>query len=1538
MSRRLRLIVCSVLVLVAFGAGIFAYAHTRLGQNDTANAEEALPNYFVDKDGKIRVPVEPATGDVRNTRGTADNPLFILEIVPYEGMAEFGYQIAGCEPIDVDAAARDGIYIPGDSTYYTMQYGVTFRFWPEEKPTTFNANSTADLTQYGTMTYVNDGSGNYDIDGEYGVGVDKKSATYVPAAAGKFKWEPLSAEKCFAMTAEEKVPYEGEYTAELTTGDSYKMCFENVECLVGSGNKLTHKHTFLRESVGLAYEFDSEGVRHAIDNEAIIAEKIKNYKTVVYTVTPEDLNMNPELIDRADLLVITSMANMLPTLGDCPDGFYTELQPGDTSIYDGSGNVLEKYRYVPYFKKHLFGYENPTGQYGRKENKPGATFKSNLLDWSIVLKIYERATDETHILPIVTENKIFQNAFDSAAAPLTKSNVKIKAMFADGSTKETGSFTGTQDNLVKLYMMLYQMKSSVLELMYGDPSDSTNAMFTSKDLVLANGNKVQLKNGNYLQTGVFKYDNGRPNPKKGTEESRVYWNEMTLLPWHLMPNDDYTAVEKYSAAALAYGIAVKDGDYGMTGSSAQNSIRNGVMAFFGDMKLTTGLDTQSCDVKNNMFGAQLYEFFDAINGTDPAPAEGTLTTADCLYYLLGGVNGGPTPVNNTTQYKILELQPSPSYETELNSDFWNLLIAVYTNSIAAPEVDTMTTAEFIGSRVDCISEYDLIYFGMRENDDDPTMNFTSGTDFVYAHTGPKVSIGTEFSALYGWLRSGKESGLTEAQYNEAEKYFTYSGNDLTKLAFTKLKEYNNAGFPVLFGDGFFSSYSGGYTIANTIDRNSYIYQLGNMIDDAGSKVVYKGELGSNLAKTEMLRQTLTSNSKKVQMVFSLSPVLYDSSKPDVRDRYINGYNDGNRTLKYQFYVKAPAGTSYEVKLYVDSNTDGAYTAGLEDVGATVRDIISGNSVGSVQAGKTYTVERMVEDRIGSVPWKLDLIKDGKIYASESGVSAILKGPSDDTVVIKVLQIIPEPVDPHKTYTPDDPKCVTSLTLPIDDAHASSLGATAQTFNTKIKDLEAQGLDIDFVVMTQSQVLAAMASEADYLYKNYSMLVLGFADIYKGVTDPGLITQIELFIDRGKAVLYTHDTSSGIGNKGTDSLPVWGKTVTEAYRDLFGMDRYGAKIYYSSGNFDSIPSEKDKPYIPASSSGSAGKEYTNAANNATSGKKLIQGVSDGILYRALYPANSDSDSDKNINSYKVNKVNTGAITEYPYTIPDTINIATTHPQYYQLNMEHDDIVVWYCLDGGSSSSVYENKYFGRVNAANQYVGSKNDVRNNYYIYNKGNVTYSGMGHMRWDGTENSLSLGNWEIELFINTFVAAYRASAVGVSVDVVNDDATSDSFGNRYLCVDVDSSSATEIIGIDIVDEYRLMEVDGAGYKECESPITAKSKRIYFKLRDTNSFGEDAVKYKLTMNVNGSDMLLAVYKKNGDFMHGKTEERRYKRDTVYYVDVPIHFETVGTNQIVAKTELDITVDMTYLIGSEEVWTDPKTTKVNILPRGLYDLH
>lgn len=61
------------------------------------------------------------------------------------------------------------------------------------------------------------------------------------------------------------------------------------------------------------------------------------------------------------------------------------------------------------------------------------------------------------------------------------------------------------------------------------------------------------------------------------------------------------------------------------------------------------------------------------------------------------------------------------------------------------------------------------------------------------------------------------------------------------------------------------------------------------------------------------------------------------------------------------------------------------------------------------------------------------------------------------------------------------------------------------------------------------------------------------------------------------------------------------------------------------------------------------------------------------------------------------------------------------------------------------------------------GFPNDAANNYYIYSKGNVFYSGVGHSTVDG--------DMEAKLFINTMIAAYRTTYEPPMVEILNEEA-----------------------------------------------------------------------------------------------------------------------------------------------------------------------
>lgn len=154
---------------------------------------------------------------------------------------------------------------------------------------------------------------------------------------------------------------------------------------------------------------------------------------------------------------------------------------------------------------------------------------------------------------------------------------------------------------------------------------------------------------------------------------------------------------------------------------------------------------------------------------------------------------------------------------------------------------------------------------------------------------------------------------------------------------------------------------------------------------------------------------------------------------------------------------------------------------------------------------------------------------------------------------------------------------------------------------------------------------------------------------------------------------------------------------------------------------------------------------------------------------------------------VTKENDGLITHYPYEIGSEFRSAETHYQYYQLHMDQDvdgddagDVVVWYCLSDDADSSISD--------AGTVYRNSKNDARNNYYIYNIGNVTYTGMGHSALEDSGSDL-----EIKLFVNTIVAAYKAGVESPSIKILETSEKSSSEKKyEYITYD-DAKSGTAL-------------------------------------------------------------------------------------------------------------------------------------------------
>lgn len=138
--------------------------------------------------------------------------------------------------------------------------------------------------------------------------------------------------------------------------------------------------------------------------------------------------------------------------------------------------------------------------------------------------------------------------------------------------------------------------------------------------------------------------------------------------------------------------------------------------------------------------------------------------------------------------------------------------------------------------------------------------------------------------------------------------------------------------------------------------------------------------------------------------------------------------------------------------------------------------------------------------------------------------------------------------------------------------------------------------------------------------------------------------------------------------------------------------------------------------------------------------ISDGTTDNVWTRNFKPVTGQTGLHTNIGlgapktSSTVAKVNDGLLTKFPFNLDaGTPSVATTHDQYFMLDLEDPTLVPWYNITGGTRDN--------------------SDSWNHYYTYSKGNVTYSGTGHQGDSGT-----FPDWEQRLFVNTMYRAFMGS------------------------------------------------------------------------------------------------------------------------------------------------------------------------------------
>lgn len=494
-------------------------------------------------------------------------------------------------------------------------------------------------------------------------------------------------------------------------------------------------------------------------------------------------------------------------------------------------------------------------------------------------------------------------------------------------------------------------------------------------------------------------------------------------------------------------------------------------------------------------------------------------------------------------------------------------------------------------------------------------------------------------------------------------------------------------------------------------------------DTSGNRVG-NGRVGTTIAKSE------DSNSEYKRYNYVLD-INTDVSSEWMQENY-----------KYVIYIDKSGVGNFEESTLVEIEPESViYSEDCKSV------TISGDWPGNME---------------GFIPWKIVAYNVNNVENkySYTGFSAF-QNQSGAKKDVYVLWVRTEYPNNHKPFNLDFSNMVSKYASNITDYNIHLVSLSYSEFvnmwsketNSVTTTYNASNslLKVKLTMQYQQNIGASQSKNYNINYDNvdnseFNMIVFGYCDSYVGLDISSIqaLKNIKYFVNSGHSLLFAHDNASYISSmnyftntKGSvlDGGYNWGRYSTSYLRKMLGMDMYG--ITSSSSNLSESASNARK-YLSSSLTQVDYRGFTEGMIfNYTQG-------SDGNEYgNQIYTASKYSSSTTDINDWvktkRIMKVNEGQITEYPFVMSDILTTNETHTQYMMLDLEDEDVNVWYTLDGTSGLYFY----------------TKGDGANNYYIYSKGNITYTGSGHSTTSDSEQLL---------FMNTVIAAIKLGALQPTV------------------------------------------------------------------------------------------------------------------------------------------------------------------------------
>lgn len=479
---------------------------------------------------------------------------------------------------------------------------------------------------------------------------------------------------------------------------------------------------------------------------------------------------------------------------------------------------------------------------------------------------------------------------------------------------------------------------------------------------------------------------------------------------------------------------------------------------------------------------------------------------------------------------------------------------------------------------------------------------------------------------------------------------------------------------------------------------------------------YKTNYSINeLSINTIVEEYLNSNIKK-RFSFNLTSPQGDSMNDEKGD-----INKRNMIFTIKpLQTNSNKNKKIDINLYLDNSGDGLFQE--DEIVKTLENITPSND----EINLEY---KMSSDFIGYLDWKLEIVeKDNNVdknywVKSYYTGSIIFRSLTDEKMKINVLQISP--------YDQYDLKDSISGNL--------NLSTDGDSGNDRFKKLLRQLKDYDIKIETKSVSEINDMAEKNTLELNgkYQMIMIGFGDAFNG-KDMNIkaVEKIKEFIETNQGIMLTHDTIS----------PYFSQNISEGLIEMLGFKE-----------LDEIPSW--------------------VVENRSKYKRTIFDGSQNDVNKAQ--------------SKIVYNNNSTVVTNYPFELLEEdnyINVRRTHSQYYQLDLENENVVPAFTeisntVGGNGTKPDYEgeipsdiieelnkngksvsdmqnddSQYWNNSDEINQY-----DLKNNYYTYSIGNITFSGTGE---NSRENNTPYPKDELKLFVNTITKAIKSANHAPTINV----------------------------------------------------------------------------------------------------------------------------------------------------------------------------